>query len=317
MQEIVWHYTDMPALISMAEHATLRATDFRYLNDAVELTYTWDPFVKRLVENATDTGPRGAACRAALKALWLTDSVDLMGYDDSVFVTCFTDLGDAVSQWSRYGANGHGVALGFVKEAIEVAKVPHVTHFTGGRVENTKDAEGDDVLGYAFLERVRYGDAERDAMVDGLMTMVEQNAKSSGSFDYAVGNWVFQMSAMMQRLPSIKHDAFSDEKESRFMLTEHWGGRSASQMRALSKLRPPYSAMARGELITHDVRFLHGGRTVIRPYVTVPFDRSALVAVTLGPSIRNAIVKPTVRRLLDRYGYRDAEVEVSALPYQT
>jgi hypothetical protein len=117
----------MQAFGGMVERTGLWATDFRYLNDSRELTYTWEPFVQRLRDLSADEGPHAASYAAQLKALELMNSTDLMLYDDSIFVACFTELDDAVSQWSRYGANGHGVAMGFDSEAIQALKAPFST----------------------------------------------------------------------------------------------------------------------------------------------------------------------------------------------
>lgn len=50
------------------------------------------------------------------------NATDLMAFDDAMFVACFTELPDAVSQWTRYGGNGHGLALGFDSERISAAQ---------------------------------------------------------------------------------------------------------------------------------------------------------------------------------------------------
>jgi hypothetical protein len=98
---IVYHYTGTQAFAGIVEKAALWATDFRYLNDARELRYTWDPFVAKLRQLSLEPREYSEAYAAQLKALELMDSVDQMGFDDSMFVACFTELRDAVSQWSR------------------------------------------------------------------------------------------------------------------------------------------------------------------------------------------------------------------------
>jgi hypothetical protein len=56
---------------------------------------------------------------------------------------------------------------------------------------------------------------------------------------------------------------------------------------------------------------------LFRPYVALPFDHAALVEVVIGPAIKHQLVKPTVRRILARNGFRDTEIEASDVPYQT
>jgi hypothetical protein len=90
------------------------ATDFRYLNDSRELVYTWTVFVERLEPRAAQDSEYSQAYRAQLEALKLMDARDLMNFDDPVFVACFGELPDAVSQWTRNGGgDGRGFALGF------------------------------------------------------------------------------------------------------------------------------------------------------------------------------------------------------------
>jgi hypothetical protein len=103
---IVYHYTDTQAFKGIVENAAIWATDFRYLNDSLELVFTWKAFVERLRELAAPPGEHSAAYRAQLEALMLMNATDLMKFDDAMFVACFTELRDAVSQWTRYGAGG-------------------------------------------------------------------------------------------------------------------------------------------------------------------------------------------------------------------
>jgi hypothetical protein len=138
-----------------------------------------------------------------------------------------------------------------------------------------------------------------------------------GSFNHKVGNSVFRTHALVHQLPLVKHAAFEDESEHRVTLTEHLGGRTAMQITALASLGQPFSDFAQGTLDTVNVRFRTDGRTLFKPYVSLPFDHAALVEVVIGPAIKHQLVEPTVRRMLDRNGFRHTTIEVSELPYQT
>lgn len=94
----------------------MRIDSFGYLNDSHELIYAWNAFVSKLGRLSSEAGEYSEAYAAQLKALEFMNATDLMIFDDSMFVACFTELGDVLSQWSRYGANGHGIALGFDSE---------------------------------------------------------------------------------------------------------------------------------------------------------------------------------------------------------
>jgi len=324
---IVYHYTDTQAFAGILEKAALWATDFRYLNDSRELRYAWNPFVAKLRRLSKEPGEYSEAYKAQLKALELMNMADLMNFDDSMFVACFTELRDAVSQWSRYGANGHGIALGFDSEAIRAVNVPYFHHNPKGQLTAMTALTGVSDYSYerqpftwnGYLQAVGYGDEHRDGVVDDLIEHVETIGEKNGvgSFNLKVGNSVFQTHALVHRLPLVKDAAFEDEQEHRITITEHFGGRSLMQFKALSTLDAPFSDFAQGALETLDVRFRPGGPTMFKPYVVLPFDHAALVEVVTGPAIKHQLVEATVRRMLDRNGFRDTEIEASGLPYQT
>lgn len=171
----------------------------------------------------------------------------------------------------------------------------------------------------AMLQQVRYGDAERDRLVDHLIDVVARRGDKNGvgSFDGKVANLIFGTHAHVHLLPLVKHDAFEDEQEHRITITEHFGGRALMQRTALSTLGQPFSDLAQGTLDTVDVRFRRDGRTLFKPYVSLPFDHAALVEVVTGRSIKHDLVEATVRRVLDRNGFRHTKVKASELPYQT
>jgi hypothetical protein len=319
MGSIVYHYTDVAAFTGVIENTAVWATDFRYLNDSKELVYAWDAFIAELKRLSSGSDDYAEAYAAQLKALELMNAVDLMDFDDAMFVACFTELGDALSQWSRYGANGHGFALGFDEELIRALAVPVFYHTGGGSINPVIDQTTKAPFTWkAFLQKVRYGNVARDRLVDDLLSHVRSTADvtGSGTFDGIVGNCVFQTHALVHWLPLVKHDAFQDETEHRSTITEHLGGRSYMQCTALSSLPPPFPTYAQGPLQTLDVKFRAAAPTVFKPYITLPFDRVALKEVVIGPAVKHRLGESTVRRMLDRNGFRHTMIKLSTLPYQ-
>jgi hypothetical protein len=168
----------------------------------------------------------------------------------------------------------------------------------------------------AFLQRVGYGESARDLLVGELIDTVQRIGENSGTFDNNVGNCIFQTHGLVHRLPLLKQSGYQDELEHRITITEHHGGRSLNQLRALHSLGEPYSFFAQGPLITVDVQFRPDDSKVFIPYVRLPFVREALVRVVIGPVVKHHLAETTVRRLLDRYGFRDTEIETSKAPLQ-
>lgn len=321
---IVYHYTDTQAFKGVIEKAALWATDFRYLNDSGELIYTWAAFVERLEKLVEQPGDHARAYRAQLEALTLLNARDLRQFDDAMFVACFTELSDEVTQWTGYGDKGRGLALGFDSERIRTLKVPQYHHGLGGQVRPMTAIVGAgpdsgqqmEFKWPANLQPVEYGDAARDRVVDGLIYAVEKIGEMSEDPETHVFNCISQTHALVHRLPLVKRSTWEYEHEHRITITEHFGGRSFSYRKAVSSLRRPFPAFAQGPLETVDVQFRPGEFTMFKPYVALPFEREALVKVVTGPAAKHQLVKATVRRILDRNGFRHTAIGESNSPFQ-
>jgi hypothetical protein len=68
---------------------------------------------------------------------------------------------------------------------------------------------------------------------------------------------------------------------------------------------------------TVDVQFRDGGPALFKPYTAIPFPKSALVKVVLGPNINAELAEPVTQRLLDRYGFSETAIVPSEVPYRT
>lgn len=241
-----------------------------------------------------------------------------------MFVACFTELPDEITQWSGYGDKGRGVALGFDSERIRTLKVPQYHHGLGGQVRPmTAIVAGGPDSGQqaefkwpANLQKVSYGDAARDRVVDGLIGMVEKTGEMSDDPKTLLFKCISQTHALVHRLPLVKRSAWEYEQEHRITITEHFGGRSFSYRKALDSLGQPLSAFAQGALETVDVRFRPGEFTMFKPYVALPFEREALVSVVAGPAAKHPLVEATVRRILDRNGFRHNTIQESQSRFQ-
>jgi len=116
--DLLWHYTDAGGLLGIVQDELLWATDTRFLNDATELHYGLD-----LARDSL----RGYAAHAGLKlntVRFLTgladpDQADVPGFLRAhldIYVTCFCQDGDLLSQWRAYAgrdsAGGYALGIG-------------------------------------------------------------------------------------------------------------------------------------------------------------------------------------------------------------
>jgi hypothetical protein len=262
------------------------------------------------------------AYQAALQAIRSANATDLDAIEDRVFSTSFSELGDDLNQWVLYGAKGKGMALGFDFERIQMLEVPFFYHTpTGDLVAVPATVSGTDTQipfeWGAYVQPVRYGDAEREKAINEVFWQIEQicGPNDVGTTAQKVVNSIFRIPQYLSMLALVKNDGFKNEHEWRLTTSEHFGDFSGSLLSALSQVEG-YQFYGQGPLMTVNVLFRDGGSRGFRPYTKIPFDKAALVEVVLGPAVDAERVTLSTRRLLDRYGFRHTKIVASTKTYR-
>ena len=117
----LFHYTDTVGLLGILYSQQLWATHAFYLNDATEINYTYElieEIYRNLIEQAK---PDEKAKTDSNHPLWkYRDFLHRLSYktarakpNPDVYVTCFCEKDDLLSQWRGYGNRGSGYAIGF------------------------------------------------------------------------------------------------------------------------------------------------------------------------------------------------------------
>ena len=101
-QKPLYHYTDLVGLKGIVEGHDLWLTNASYLNDAEEMTHGRS-VARDVIANTPVSGPLGTLYRDQL--------ADSKGKSEGVYVCCFCEKDNLLSQWRGYGANGTGVSL--------------------------------------------------------------------------------------------------------------------------------------------------------------------------------------------------------------
>jgi hypothetical protein len=312
----IYHYTDARAFAGIVEKSTLWATDFRYLNDTQELRFAWDALVEELNKRTESSAEFAGAYAAQLKALQKVNVENLKTAEHSVFVACFSESPDDLNQWRNYANDGAGLALEFDSEQLQRScRVGYYNHSPDGHLVPVRDQYNKPIEWMVPLEKVQYGEAARDEAITWVLDYIKKVASSGHPHSDALnlGNSIFRIPALLARFSTVKADVFSSEQEWRLTLAEHFG-MSPSQMMALASVEG-FEPFGRGALTTLDVKFRKGGTAVFKPYTCIPFAKSALVEVILGPKIEAGLGAATIRRILDRYGFRHTGVSTSTLSY--
>lgn len=259
LPDVLYHYTDAGGFEGIVRTAIMRATDIRFLNDPLELSYAWEALLAALEDAKTEKPDYSEAYQAALEAISLTNAVNPESIGDSIFSTSFSEIGDDLTQWRSYADDGKGVALGFDREAITVLKVPYYHHGPDGQLRQMTviASDTDQQVPFtwgAFTQQVSYGDAARKRAIETVLYQIEQSCGENGKgrHDTRLYNVVNRIPVFLSMLALVKKSTYESEWEWRLTIPEHFGSSSLSMKNALSKIGD-FKWAAQGALETVDV----------------------------------------------------------------
>jgi hypothetical protein len=117
--KILNHYTRGSGLLGVLNSDRLWATHTAFLNDASEYRYGFD-VAREIVERITELNSNWAPKHPELAELIAGESTTHLegGKLPSVFVSCFSTVGDDLSQWRGYTDPGDGYTLEFDQDRL-------------------------------------------------------------------------------------------------------------------------------------------------------------------------------------------------------
>jgi hypothetical protein len=140
----IYHYTTGDSLIRIIESGELWSTQAACMNDAKELIYA----IERLADRAKLQ--KEVFANNQLGPLWRAFDEFIANPDvtaASVFLTCFSEKDDDLSQWRAYGGGEGGYSIGFDgKKLIELGHSNEVFLFPVDYDESKQNVLLDDVI---------------------------------------------------------------------------------------------------------------------------------------------------------------------------
>jgi hypothetical protein len=117
----LFHYTDAAGLLGIIDSQKLWATHAFYLNDVTEISHTNELVEEIYLDLIEQAKPDENARLDHNHALWkYRDFLHRLSYktmrvkpNPDVYVVCFCQDDDLLSQWREYGNRGSGYAIGF------------------------------------------------------------------------------------------------------------------------------------------------------------------------------------------------------------
>lgn len=227
----LWHYTDGVGLQGILTRDELWATDTRFLNDSTEINYGLE-MAEEAVEAATSSGLWKQPTTHFLRRVMATDGANLTGFlraRSEVYVACFCEEGDLLSQWRAYAGrdSAGGYALKFQHRSPMTGWIDHL-----GR-------------GTLRLQRVMYDRGDQLAAFNDLIAALAPI--------YDLHHSEQRMNALTQTLVDgilelatlCKHPSFQEEREWRVVYERSSDSNPLPlQHRASHGLLVPYVSLA-------------------------------------------------------------------------
>jgi hypothetical protein len=112
--EQVWHYTTVQAFEGIVTSGRMWATDVRFTNDKTEFIHARD-IAKVCIDSLDATGGLSGFPASDLRNMLATafDEGPLSPLRNQVYLVCFSQAGDLLTQWTQYAGGGHGVSIAF------------------------------------------------------------------------------------------------------------------------------------------------------------------------------------------------------------
>jgi hypothetical protein len=288
---ILYHYTDAQGLLGIVELKELWASNAAFLNDSTELVY-----IKQVLDAVI------AELREEHDLLLVNHFLDVVGRtfvrivteQFEIFLACFCEEGDQLSQWRGYPAVGGGYAVGFDGPELSQGRML-------GKVIYDLNAQQELMRGLlspcceylvacwdrAITQAAESPESERDATTSPMAEMTDALKLAGGltAGNVTICSFYF------------KHPGFREEREWRLI-------RASARER-----EPPYS-------VTPSFR---ARTTGLVPYTPVRLGNESerpLAEVVVGPAAHPDLAALAARQLLESAGYDNASeiVRSSEIP---
>ncbi len=266
------HYTNLEGLLGIINDYDLWLTHSRYSNDAEELTHGYR-IVKKVIQeqlNSQCTRSRRNFLKEVRNIFETTSS-------EGVYICCFCQDDNLLSQWRGYGASGSGVCLSF--------KPTGFSYITG---------PDSPPRGLVRLWKVFYKPDTQRGIVKKALNFAFSDRSNRPTKERARK----AADAILFFIPTFKNQDFEEENEVRLIFTPEPDFSTQPQFRVSRGMLTPYYSLNKlsGELI--------------------PTRHLPLTGIRVGPSISKDLNVESIRILLTNAGYKDVEVESSDTPFR-
>jgi hypothetical protein len=294
-----YHYTDVPALLSMLTTGEIWLSDATFLNDRTEVQFGLDVTLACLAEVRSD--PSNSDLADFLEA---TIACFENKKRPAAFVCCFSLNGDDLSQWRGYAGRGKGIAIGF-KAAGNTFFVQSM-HAGLNLVYYALD-EQRFIINIVISEFVEALREDLNNPLPGVRKMprAEELEICSDSLYYELWRYIV----------TFKHAGFASEREVRFV---YWAHEYSENDRGWAPRHPPPLCRSRGgDVVPYitsgmlDLTLDHVLKPRPRPVIPLP-----IVEVVIGPRPEPNLLERGLRYALSAQGHEGVRLTHSKIPFR-
>lgn len=283
--DLIFHFTNPQGLIGIAVSHKIWASNADFLNDSSEPNYALR-VLQASFQEIEHSLRRGSAAERALHGFWDLAMNEYKVQGPHIYVFCFSEHDDLLSQWRSYGGHGAGYALGFsgrrLSQFIRAGDGQYLVKIVYDEERQRKEATSvfGQIVSVIDVAENRFGPID-------CRTMGAEWSRFERRVRTAVLSEIIRLRAR------FKAPAFCEEGEWRIAQFVH------------PRTNKP------------EVEF-RLGVDVIRPYVELDFGANKLPIeqITVGPTLNTDLARQSLDILLARCGYPNTNVKISAVPFR-
>lgn len=272
----IYHYTDLNGFKGIVESHNLWLSDSRYSNDAQEMRGGYQ------IANDVIDGEYNALADPEWRP-FLDDVKKRLNQPlaTGVYICCFCQKDDLLSQWRGYGANGGGVSIAFDAQGFH--SVTGQDSPAGGLTRLWKVFYAKDLQEGIVRETLKYG-------FKLPVTLAERARKAADYIQFFI--------------PTFKDQGFSEEQELRLIFTP-----------PPDFVKKPKTRSGRGMLIP----YYNLQDLIVQPTWSDEIQRLPITGVRVGPSANQVLNIASIDVLLKANGYGSVQpitLGPSTVPYR-
>jgi hypothetical protein len=298
---LLYHYTTADGLKGIIENNELWATSAYFLNDSAEITYGYG-VLKEVLDAWLAKNPRPeesltlGLVRGLLK--WFGDDLLKRTVIDPIYLACFCEDDNLLSQWRTYGQSG-GYSLGFT--------VPAPDLLTGQGFKPEPN------IYTSKWVRVEYDRSEQAKKCSAILNPVlaifddPDTARAMATIgDHPLFGYskILRVIAdiLLEEIVSFKNEAFNVEKEWRVVVRQRELLKQGTDDAGKTPI-PVYFRSSKGMLVPY-----------VKLIPTDPAKKLPIACVRSGPTLDKTTAGMAVCMMLGKTGFLNIRVQGSDIP---